>query len=129
MKDRAAAADLIFMPYNYLIDEKIRENFSVEWENSIVIFDEAHNCAPVSEEVSSFEIKSTYLHNCLIEVQGLREARSQNEDKQWQSEDSMLELIKLITERFQKFVTKYSLTPDDNPTCIQNISNNRYLPA
>ena len=62
VKDRASAADLIFMPYNYLIDEKIRENFSVDWENSIIIFDEAHNCAPVSEDVSSFEIKSTYLH-------------------------------------------------------------------
>ena len=77
-KERVTGADLIFMPYNYLIDEKIRENFSVDWENSIIIFDEAHNCAPVSEDVSSFEIKSTHLHQCLIEVQGLREARSQN---------------------------------------------------
>ena len=43
MKDRAAGADIIFMPYNYLIDEKIRENFDVNFENSIIIFDEAHN--------------------------------------------------------------------------------------
>ena len=27
MKDRAAGADVVFMPYNYLVDEKIRENF------------------------------------------------------------------------------------------------------
>lgn len=43
MKDRAELADVIFMPYNYLIDDKIRENFRVDWENSIIIFDEAHN--------------------------------------------------------------------------------------
>ena len=26
-KDRVSAADVIFMPYNYIIDPKIRENF------------------------------------------------------------------------------------------------------
>ena len=43
MKDRIAGADLVFMPYNYLIDEKIRENFKISFENAILIFDEGHN--------------------------------------------------------------------------------------
>lgn len=43
MKDRVAGADLVFMPYNYLIDEKIRENFKISFENAILIFDEGHN--------------------------------------------------------------------------------------
>lgn len=42
-KDRASAADIIFMPYNYLIDEKIRENYEIDFKNSVIIFDEAHN--------------------------------------------------------------------------------------
>jgi regulator of telomere elongation helicase 1 len=42
-KERVAAADIIFMPYNYLLDEKIRENFNLEYDNSIIIFDEGHN--------------------------------------------------------------------------------------
>jgi regulator of telomere elongation helicase 1 len=57
-KDRCSAADLIFMPYNYLIDDKIQENFEIEYSNSILIFDEAHNVAGCAEEVSSFEIKA-----------------------------------------------------------------------
>ena len=43
MKDRAAGADVIFMPYNYIIEEKFRENFDISFENSVIIFDEAHN--------------------------------------------------------------------------------------
>jgi len=57
-KDRALAADVILMPYNYLIDEKIRENYEVQYSNSVIIIDEAHNIAPCAEDVSSFELKS-----------------------------------------------------------------------
>ena len=34
-----------------------------------------------------------------------------------------------MTERFRKFILELSLDPDDNPNCLQNISNNRYLPG
>lgn len=44
------------MPYNYLIDPKIRDNFKISYENSIIILDEAHNIEKVSEDVASFEI-------------------------------------------------------------------------
>ena len=75
-KDRVAGADLIFMPYNYLIDEKIRQSFEIKYENAVIIFDEAHNIAPCSEEVTSFEIKTGYLEKCLIELHSLGEAHS-----------------------------------------------------
>jgi regulator of telomere elongation helicase 1 len=50
MRDRLAGADVVFMPYNYLIDEKIRENFELNIENSVVIFDEGHNIPSVCED-------------------------------------------------------------------------------
>ena len=49
------------MPYNYLIDEKIRENFEIDWNNTILIFDEAHNVSSVAESVTSFEVKTKNL--------------------------------------------------------------------
>ena len=55
-KNRVEFADLILMPYNYLIDPKIRENFKIDYQNSIIILDEAHNIEKVSEDVASFEI-------------------------------------------------------------------------
>ena len=42
-KDRVGAADVIFMPYNYLIDDKIRDGYGIDYANSVIIFDEAHN--------------------------------------------------------------------------------------
>lgn len=55
-KTRVQFSDLILMPYNYLIDPKIRENFKVNYENAIIIMDEAHNVERVSEDVASFEL-------------------------------------------------------------------------
>ena len=39
MKD----ADIIFLPYNYLVDKHSRESQKVDVKNAILIFDEAHN--------------------------------------------------------------------------------------
>ena len=36
-------ADILFAPYNYLIDRNLRKILGVDWNNSILIFDEAHN--------------------------------------------------------------------------------------
>ncbi len=38
------SADLIFMPYNYLVDASTRRGLeSIRWADSVLIFDEAHN--------------------------------------------------------------------------------------
>ena len=43
-KEMAASSDIVFMPYNYLIDAKNRMGLGkICWENSVLIFDEAHN--------------------------------------------------------------------------------------
>ena len=62
-------ADIIFMPYNYLIDSKTRERQNITLENSIVIFDEAHNIEKVCEESYSFEITSLDIANCIENCQ------------------------------------------------------------
>jgi regulator of telomere elongation helicase 1 len=59
------------MPYNYLIDPKIRENFKINYENCIIIMDEAHNVEKVSEDVASFEISISMFSNVLGELSTL----------------------------------------------------------
>lgn len=43
-RDLHKKADIIFAPYNYLIDKKRRESLTgISWNETILIFDEAHN--------------------------------------------------------------------------------------
>lgn len=49
-------ADLVFLPYNYLIDPKTRAGLGINWENSVVIFDEAHNIESVCSGSASFDL-------------------------------------------------------------------------
>lgn len=58
-KDIAKRADIIFMPYNYLIDPKIRAHNEINLNESIVILDEAHNVDAFCEESASTVITST----------------------------------------------------------------------
>lgn len=67
-KIRAGAADLIFMPYNYLIDEKIRNRMDIDWNRAIIIFDEAHNIAQATEDVTSFDLTLETLQACESEI-------------------------------------------------------------
>lgn len=42
-REMAASADVVFMPYNYLVDVKTRGKLGISWKNAVLIFDEAHN--------------------------------------------------------------------------------------
>jgi len=44
------------MPYNYIIDRKLRKGMRLDLKNAIVIIDEAHNVASAAESAESIEI-------------------------------------------------------------------------
>ncbi|NXK81444.1 RTEL1 helicase, partial [Amazona guildingii] len=49
-------ADIIFMPYNYLLDSKSRKAHNLDLRGTVVILDEAHNLEKLCEESSSFDL-------------------------------------------------------------------------
>ncbi|KAI1721677.1 hypothetical protein Ddc_08140 [Ditylenchus destructor] len=54
-------ADIVFCPFNYLIDPIIRESSDVYPKNSIIILDEAHNVEDICREAASFEFQENDL--------------------------------------------------------------------
>eukprot|EP00158_Paraphelidium_tribonemae_P005716 Partr_v1_DN27482_c3_g1_i1_m71996 putative helicase 1 len=54
----AATADLVFCPYNYLIDPSLRETLNINLKNSIMVIDEAHNIEDSARGAGSFEMSN-----------------------------------------------------------------------
>lgn len=54
-------ADIIFAPYNYLLDRNVRGNTAIELSNSIIIIDEAHNIDDVCRSSGSIELTSNII--------------------------------------------------------------------
>lgn len=56
-------ADIVFLPYNYVVDTFTRESQKINLTNSIIIFDEGHNLESSCSETSSFDISTVELAN------------------------------------------------------------------
>lgn len=67
-KELMDGADIVFMPYNYLLDPKIRKANKVDLHNTIVILDEAHNVEKMCEESASVQITSSEIAVAIDDV-------------------------------------------------------------
>ncbi|XP_020105851.1 regulator of telomere elongation helicase 1 isoform X2 [Ananas comosus] len=62
-------ADILFAPYNYLIDPGNRRSLTgIPWSNAVLIFDEAHNLESICADAASFDLPSSYLTACISEA-------------------------------------------------------------
>jgi Fanconi anemia group J protein len=57
----ALEADIIFCPYNYLIDPLLREVMDINVDGNIVLLDEAHNIEDAARSAGSLEITDIQL--------------------------------------------------------------------
>ena len=68
-RELLSEADLVFMPYNYLLDKKTRGSNLINFNGAIVIFDEAHNVESSCYDAVSCEISSEDLTQSEKELQ------------------------------------------------------------
>ncbi|KAL2904786.1 Regulator of telomere elongation helicase 1-like protein [Bienertia sinuspersici] len=62
------SVDIMFAPYNYLIDPSFKKSLGIEWYNSILIFDEAHNLESICSDAASFDLPASLLSACISEA-------------------------------------------------------------
>ncbi|NXG50721.1 RTEL1 helicase, partial [Psilopogon haemacephalus] len=69
-------ADVIFMPYNYLLDSKSRKSHNLDLKGTVVILDEAHNVEKLCEESASFDLTPYDLASAMDAVNILLEEQA-----------------------------------------------------
>ncbi|XP_072943690.1 regulator of telomere elongation helicase 1 homolog [Epargyreus clarus] len=87
-KELKQDADIIFMPYNYLLDPKSRRANGVELLNNIIILDEAHNVEKMCEESASLQIRTTDIALCIDEITHIMRSFGENTEDQIESMDN-----------------------------------------
>ena len=71
----AETAEIVFSPYNYLIEPTIRSAMELDLTGSIIIFDEAHNVESTSRDAGSLQISEQKLHDVNQELNNLIQAK------------------------------------------------------
>nr|XP_020014485.1 Fanconi anemia group J protein [Castor canadensis] len=64
-------ADIIFCPYNYLLDAQIRESMDINLKEQVVILDEAHNIEDCARESASYSVTEVQLRFARDELDSL----------------------------------------------------------
>ena len=77
LKDKG---DLVLLPYNYLMDGRVRDMLSLDIAGSILIYDEAHNIEHHSEDGCSFTLTLRDLEDCELDFKLLRQKIKQDDE-------------------------------------------------
>ncbi|GMF39530.1 unnamed protein product [Phytophthora fragariaefolia] len=64
-KGELATANIVFCPYNYVLDPQIRKAMNISLHNAIVVLDEAHNVEDICREGASLELTHIMLESAI----------------------------------------------------------------
>ncbi|XP_016059147.1 PREDICTED: Fanconi anemia group J protein isoform X2 [Miniopterus natalensis] len=73
-------ADIIFCPYNYLLDAQIRESMDINLKEQVVILDEAHNIEDCARESASYSITEVQLRFARDELDSMVNSNIRKKD-------------------------------------------------
>ncbi|XP_075242792.1 Fanconi anemia group J protein-like [Convolutriloba macropyga] len=94
------SCEIIFCPYNYVIDPRIRSSLDVQLEESVVILDEAHNIEDVARSAGSLSTNQDDLDACKDEFENILSNRLRLEPEAY----ALYEKVKKLILPFCSFV-------------------------
>ncbi|CAJ0950799.1 unnamed protein product, partial [Mesorhabditis belari] len=101
-RQMAEHASLVFLPYNYLLDPNMRKKHKIDLNNSIVIFDEAHNIVNVCEESASSSITTTQISQAIAELKKAIEKQQEVDELVRAESDAMTEGFGMLGDKKKK---------------------------
>lgn len=109
------SADIVFLPYNYLLQPRTWRALGIDISNSYVIIDEAHNVEKSCEDSASLTLKSTDIALCIEEVTcvmaGLADGADFSDTPKDISPDELMKLKEIFL-NFEKLMEKVEIGPD-----------------
>ncbi|CAH0713594.1 unnamed protein product, partial [Brenthis ino] len=75
-----ANANIVFCPYNFLIDPSIRSSMQIDFKNDIIIIDEGHNIEDICRETATFSFTTADVQAALKELNYALSFRFANQD-------------------------------------------------
>ncbi|XP_066245652.1 regulator of telomere elongation helicase 1 homolog isoform X2 [Euwallacea similis] len=113
-KERKQHADIIFTPYNYLLDPLCRKSLGLSLTNSVVILDEGHNVEKVCEDSASIEIRSTDVALSIEETANIMKMISEtpgmfSDPEHGDLDPEKLASLKLMLHEFEKVLNNVPL--------------------
>ena len=114
-------ADIVFMPYNYILDSKLRNTNGVDLKNAIVILDEGHNVEKTCEEAASFELTSIDIAACINDLDAILKRRTEpqlaeNREAEAAGELKLLCGIKAILLDFETYMDSIAIPTQEGVT-------------
>lgn len=97
-------AHIVFLPYNYLTNREYRIMLNKYLDNSIIIFDEAHNVSGVAEDGYSITYTPTELQKTKDDFRELRLMLTQGRDV----EQSFVERVDSEVNQINGLIQKFS---------------------
>lgn len=107
-RDALIGAEIISLPYQYLLSESTRNNLNIDIKDSIIIIDEAHNLIDTINNIYSATLTLSDLDNVLIGLQNYL-----NKFQKRLSPNNRVNLLKLLKllETIKFFINKNFIKP------------------
>uniref|UniRef100_A0A669NZN1 Regulator of telomere elongation helicase 1 n=1 Tax=Phasianus colchicus TaxID=9054 RepID=A0A669NZN1_PHACC len=106
-------ADIIFMPYNYLLDAKSRRAHNIELKGTVIILDEAHNVERLCEESSSFDLTAYDLASAIDVINVVLEEQAKVVQQNEVNAEFNMESIKILLQ-LESAIDAVELPPNDS---------------